>query len=311
MKRLTIFKLTLLAYIIFGQCLFAQNATIKVWKNGVPGAISDTSYKTEVVYIAKNTPRIYRVTDPSLDVYTAPPEKSNGTAVVICPGGGYIRLAADKEGHDVALWLNNQGISAFVLKYRLPSDKIMKDKSIGPLQDVQEAVRLVRRNAAKWHLKTNKIGVMGFSAGGHVASSAATHFNDTVYQSKDTTSARPDFSLLIYPVISMNSKITHKGSHDNLIGEHPSAELTKRFSNELQVTDQTPPAFLVHAFDDGTVPVENSINYALALKKNHVPCELHIYQQGGHGFGLAANSKGTESGWPDACLKWLKFNGFL
>jgi acetyl esterase/lipase len=169
---------------------------------------------------------------------------------------------------------------------------------------------MVRRHAAEWGINPRKIGIMGFSAGGHLASTVSTHYRENVYKPVDTTSARPDFSLLIYPVISMDSSITHWGSRENLLGKNPSPELLHRFSNQLQVDSQTPPAFLMHSMDDGTVPVENSIEYALALKKNKVPCELHIYERGGHGFGLGY-SKNTESTWPAACQKWLQANGFL
>lgn len=185
----------------------------------------------------------------------------------------------------------------------------MQDKSIGPLQDAQEAIRIARRNAKEWGLNPNKIGIMGFSAGGHLASTASTHFNDKVYEPKDTTSARPDFSILIYPVITMADN-THKGSRENLLGKTPSQDLVNSFSNELQVTKETPPAFLIHATDDNTVPAQNSINYFLALKKNGVPAELHIYEKGGHGFGLG-RSNGTESTWPEACKNWLKARGLL
>jgi acetyl esterase/lipase len=299
---MTFFLLVTLAY--------AQQKTIKVWPDQVPGAINDPDFKTNIFYVNKNTPRIYRVTDPTLDIYPAATEKATGTAIIICPGGGYRRLAADKEGHDVAQWLNSQGISAFVLKYRLPSDTIMTDKSVGPLQDAQEAIRIVRRNAAKWHIQPDKIGIMGFSAGGHVASTASTHFAEHVYQPMDSTSARPDFSILIYPVISMDTTIAHMGSRDRLLGKTPATELVARFSNELQVSHNTPPAFLIHATDDRTVPVENSIRYLLALKKFNVAGELHIFEKGGHGFGMAVNSDGTESNWTQLCLKWLKTKGF-
>jgi acetyl esterase/lipase len=228
---------------------------------------------------------------------------------VICPGGGYWGIAIDHEGKQTAEWLNSIGISAFVLKYRLPDDAIMKDKSIGPLQDVQEAIRVVRRNAKEWNIDPDKIGIMGYSAGGHLASTVSTHFEEKVYDSPDTTSARPDFSILIYPVISMDSSITHWGSRINLLGEKPSAEQVKRFSNELQVSDKTPPAFLVHSLDDNAVPVQNSIYYVLSLKKYNIPCELHLYEKGGHGYGLG-RSDDTESSWPEACKLWLKARGF-
>jgi acetyl esterase/lipase len=186
----------------------------------------------------------------------------------------------------------------------------MVDKSVGPLQDAQKAIRLVRQHAKEWGILSDKIGVMGFSAGGHLASTLSTHFNEKVYEPADAISARPDFSLLIYPVISMNEGTTHKGSRENLLGRTPSADRVKHFSNELQVNGKTPPAFLVHSIDDEDVPVQNSIGYALALEKHHVPCELHIYQSGGHGYGLG-RSENTESSWPEACRKWLVARGFL
>jgi acetyl esterase/lipase len=250
------------------------------------------------------------VTDPTLDCYFVPAEKSTGTAIVICPGGGYGRLAIDHEGSLVAAWLNELGIAAFVLTYRLPSDAIMANKSIGPLQDGQEAIRIVRRHAKEWNIDAHKIGIMGFSAGGHLAATVSTHFAENVYAPTDTTSARPDFSVLVYPVISMDSTITHRGSRDNLLGPAPSEETVRNFSAEKCVTKDTPLAFMVHAADDNTVPVENSIDYMLALKRNRVSCELHIYESGGHGFGLGGGV-GTKSTWPEAFKKWLQANSIL
>jgi acetyl esterase/lipase len=219
-------------------------------------------------------------------------------------------LSFINEGSSIAKWLNSLGITAFVLKYRLPDDNIMENKNIGPLQDGQQAIRIVRRRAKEFGINPQKIGIIGFSAGGHLASTVSTHFNEKVYETADTTSARPNFSLLIYPVISMDSTITHMGSRQSLLGNSPTRELVTHFSNELQVTGKTPPAFMVHSIDDGTVPVQNSIRYALAMKENKIPCELHIYQQGGHGYGLAPWG-GTHSAWPEACRKWLEVNGFL
>ena len=250
---------------------------------------------------------VNKVSVPTITTFFA--EKSNGTAVIICPGGGYGHLAINKEGYKVAQWLNTLGISAFVLKYRLPNDLIMKEKSIAPLQDVQEAVRIVRRNAEKWHIDPNKIGVMGFSAGGHLASTAATHYDDKVYEVADKISAHPDFSILIYPVISMQEGITHMGSRNNLLGEKASAESIDKYSNEKRVDANTPKTFLVHATDDKAVPVENSINYYLALKQNKVPAEMHIYENGGHGFGLGI--EGTNKYWPKDCENWLVANGYI
>lgn len=301
--------LTFICLIIVSGNFFGQSQVIDLWNGKVPGAIINTEYK-QIVDSADNWTKMRFVTNPTLDMYPAPKETATGTAVIICPGGGYWGLAIDHEGAQVAKWLNNFGITAFVLKYRLPNDALMFDKSVGPMQDGQEAIRSVRRNAKEWGIDSTKIGIMGFSAGGHLASTLSTHFNEKVYEVADSTSARPDFSLLIYPVISMEEGITHKGSQVNLLGDNPSSEQIKHFSNELQVNSVTPPAFLVHSIDDGTVPVQNSIGYALALEKYKVPCELHIYQSGGHGYGLGRTDN-TESSWPDACKKWLKARGFL
>ena len=290
--------------------LHGQEKTIRVWEHRIPGAIADTSYRTKTIYINGNHPRLMNVTDPTLDVYPVRGDHATGAAVIICPGGAYMRLAVDHEGSEVAVWLNDLGITAFVLKYRLPNDSIMVDKSIGPLQDAQEAMRIVRRRAKEWNLDPHKIGIMGFSAGGHLAATLSTHFGEKVYVPADSTSARPDFSILVYPVISMDSAITHRGSRENLLGRNPSAELVRQFSNERCVNGDTPPAFLLHALDDNTVPVQNSIDYTLALKRNNVLCELHLYEKGGHGFGLG-NELGTASAWPEACRKWLHARGIL
>ncbi len=286
----------------------SQTKTIKLWLNNAPG----TPINKGLAHKEFHDDRFwtYNVTEASIDVYLPVKEKNSGTAIIICPGGGYGFLAMGHEGKDVAQWLNDNGITGIVLKYRLPNDTIMENKSIGPLQDAQEAMRLTRRNAKVWNINPNKIGIMGFSAGGHLASTLSTQYNEKVYNS-DTTSAGPDFSILIYPVISMKTGITHGGSRTNLLGNSPSIELINKFSNETRVNASTPPAFLVHAMDDGLVPCENSIDYAMALRKNNIPVELHLYQQGGHGFGLALASKNTEHYWPDACIAWLKSNGFL
>jgi acetyl esterase/lipase len=297
----------ILAYGIFAYS-HCQTGTLKLWPQGVPNSISDDHYKEHTV---KSWGRDCwaNVTDPELLIYKAPEEKATGTAIIICPGGAYARISYTQEGNAVATWLNEKGITAIILKYRLPSDSIMNDKSIGPLQDAQRAIRIVRHNASQWNIDPTKIGIMGFSAGGHVASSLCTHYNDKVYEPIDTTSARPDFSVLVYPVISMIDPVTHMGSRINLLGTAPDTALIIKFSNELQVSPDTPPAFLVHSADDDAVPFNNSINYFKALRKNNVTCELHIYQSGGHGYGLAKNGD-TQSQWPEACLRWLKSNGF-
>ncbi len=290
--------------LMVSSSLNAQNMIIKLWPDGAPGAKIDSSYK-ETTIMDNSRPRISKVSEPEIWVYLPDKLIANGTAVVICPGGGYGRLAIDHEGWDVARWLNTLGIAGIVLKYRLPSEAIMVDKTIGPLQDAQEAIRFVRRKAVEWNINPNKIGIMGFSAGGHLAGTASTMYNEIIYKPLDTVSARPDFSILIYGVLSMKS-FTHPGSRQNLLGDNPSQELINKFSNELQVNKSTPPAFLVHASDDKAVPVENSIRYCQALVKNNIPCELHIYETGGHGFGTALERKSNESSWTEACYKWLK-----
>ena len=301
--------LVLAGVIMISASVFGQSKVIDIWNGKVPGSIPNPDYKQIVdsaVWI-----KIRFVSKPTIQVYPAPADKNTGTAVVVCPGGGYYGLSYVGEGTEIAKWLNGLGVSAIVLHYRLPDDAIMKNKSIAPLQDGQEAIRYVRRNAKEWGIDPHKIGIMGFSAGGHLASTVSTHFNEKVYSTIDSTSARPDFSLLIYPVISMDSTITHAGSRENLIGKHPAPEMVKHFSNELQVTAKTPPAFMIHSLDDGAVPVENSIEYASAMKKLKIPCELHIYEHGGHGYGLGKWNSGTESSWTKACEKWLQVRGFI
>jgi acetyl esterase/lipase len=293
---------------VFNNFVFSQVKELNVWTGNIPGSIENPSY-IAVTDSNDHWIKTRKVSNPTLDFYPVKPGMRNGTSVIICPGGGYWGLAIQHEGSQIAKWFNSFGVTAFVLKYRLPDDAIMKDKSIGPLQDAQEAIRQVRRHARECNINPNKIGIMGFSAGGHLASTLSTHFNEKVYNPMDTTSARPDFSILIYPVISMDSTITHSGSRLFLLGEHPSPDQVKRFSNDLQVTDQTPPAFLICSLDDNVVPVQNSINYALAMKKHNIPCELHIYEKGGHGYGLG-RSYDTESSWPEACKLWLKARGF-
>jgi acetyl esterase/lipase len=289
--------------------LSGQSKVINLWNGIIPGAIHNDKYK-QTVDSADNWVKMRFVTEPSLDMYPAPAEKASGTAVIICPGGAYWGIAVEHEGAQIAKWLNSLGITAFVLKYRLPDNTIMENKTIAPTQDGQRAIRLVRSHAKEWGIDPHKIGIMGFSAGGHLASTLSTHFNEKVYEPEDLTSARPDFSLLIYPVISMDSSITHWGSRINLLGDRPTLALVKHYSNELQVNSETAPTFIVHSFDDNAVPAQNSINYALALQKFNIPCELHLYQSGGHGYGLG-KSTNTESTWPEACRKWLVTRGFL
>lgn len=248
--------------------------------------------------------RISKVSEPQLLIFLPKKQAKPVTAVIICPGGGYGILASSHEGTDVAKVFNEWGIAAFVLKYRLPDDSFMLNKEIGPLQDAQRAIQLVRENAKKWGVNPSAIGIMGFSAGGHLASTAGTHFDQPVIENPKGTSLRPDFMVLLYPVISFTDSLTHMGSRNNLLGKTPSAEKIKLYSNELQVGPATPPAFLVHAKDDGAVKVGNSVGFYEALRKNGVPAEIHLYEKGGHGFGM--NNKTSDERWMDWLKQWME-----
>lgn len=295
-------KLFFFLLMVVSNSAIAQTVQeIPLYTGSIPGS-KQSSVKERIIF-ENGGVRISSVIAPTLTRFT--PKNPNGTAIIICPGGGYTRLAIDHEGVEVAKALNEYGITAFVLKYRLPNDSIMVDKTTGPLQDAQQAIRMVRKQAKTWGLNPAKIGIMGFSAGGHLASTAATHFNTLADASlKDTASVRPDFAILIYPVISFNDSFAHMGSKINLIGKNASQQLSNEFSNELQVTKNSPPAFLVHAGDDGTVPVENSIRYYQACIKNKVPAEMHLYPHGGHGFGM--HNKTTDDKWFDRLITWMK-----
>ncbi|GAB3527185.1 hypothetical protein GCM10027443_03330 [Pontibacter brevis] len=252
--------------------------------------------------------RFSKIRKPTLAVYLPPKEKATGTAVLICPGGGYAIVAAGHEGHDVARKFNEQGIAAFVLKYRLPDPKTSTRPDLAPVQDAQQALLLIREGAKEWNINPEKVGIMGFSAGGHLASTAGTHFQQAYIPNPSRTNLRPDFMMLLYPVISSNKTFAHQGSFDNLIGKEATADKQNEFSNEKRVTAQTPLTFLVHASDDKAVPVKNSIVFYEALLQHQVPAELHVYQNGGHGFGL--NNPTTTDAWFERGLNWLKSNKF-
>jgi acetyl esterase/lipase len=274
---------------------------IPLYDSIVPNSIKASVGERTI--LVNGTRRIYTVIKPTLTAFF--PKHPNGRSIIVCPGGGYVRLSIDNEGIFVAKELNKLGITVFVLKYRLPNDTIMNDKTIGPLQDAQQAIRLVRQHASEWKLNNKQIGIMGFSAGGHLAATALTHFNFIADKLiTDTTSVRPDFGILIYPVISFNDSIAHTGSRDRLIGKQPEKSVANFFSNELQVSKNTPPIFIVHAGDDPTVPVENSIRFYQACIKNKVSAEMHIYPSGGHGFGLKNTT--TLDNWMDRLANWLK-----
>lgn len=264
--------------LVFTDSRSMAQTAIPLYTGKIPYAIERADEETNVNQVVRNVSR------PTLAVFLAPAGTSNGASVIICPGGGYGALVIDREGYKVAEAFNKIGVSAFVLKYRLPSDKIMKDRSIGPLQDAQQAIKTIRERAVEWKIDPQKIGIMGFSAGGHLAATAGTHFDSTFINNPAGTSLRPDYMILVYPVISLLDKVGHKGSGINLLGSTPVATKVSYFSNELQVTKSTPPAFLTHAGDDTVVSVDNSIQFYQALNKNGVPADLHIYTKGEHGY---------------------------
>lgn len=274
------------ALLIMTTSLCAQKPIeLPLWPNGAPNSNELKGDEQEM-----DNGRVSNIKNPDITVYRA--ENPNGMAVIMCPGGGYARLAMNHEGHDMAPWFNTQGITYVVLKYRMPNGH----KEV-PFSDVEQAIRLVRQHAAEWNINPAKVGIMGASAGGHLASTLATH-----YTSKET---RPDFQILLYPVITMDANFTHAGSRENLITKNPSADLIAKYSNELQVNAQTPQAFIALSSDDKAVLPQNSINYYLALLKHNVPVTMHIYPTGGHGWGFRDNFTYKRQ-WTDELEKWLR-----
>lgn len=265
---------------------------VPLWPDKAPGAVGEEESDR-----------------PTVRIHQPPKDKSNGAAVVICPGGGYGIIAMDHEGSQVANWFNSQGVTALVLRYRLSP----KYRHPIPLSDAQRAIRYARANAEKLGISPNRIGVMGFSAGGHLASTAATHFDAGKKDATDPVdrlSCRPDFVILGYPVVSLTAEYAHKGSGRNLLGDNPDQKLLESLSNETQVTPETPPAFMFHTTEDTGVPPENSVAFYLALRKAKVPAELHVYQQGPHGVGLAPGDPALNS-WKERLFDWLRQNRFL
>ena len=247
--------------------------------------------------------RITEVAVPQLTVYRPQNKNSNGKAILICPGGGYKIIAIQHEGHQIARWYSERGYTAAVLKYRLPEEELLTESWEVPLMDAEEGMRFLRKHASKWGYAEDKIGVLGFSAGGHLASSVSVHHHPT---NGKVPSSKPNFSILVYPVISMDTTITHQGSRQNLLGEKLNTEWENYFSNEKQVNGDTPPAFLVHSWDDGGVPAENSIRYAKALHRYEIPVELHLFQKGGHGYGRGNYEQhGNAAAWLELSDRWI------
>ena len=285
---------------------FSQEVKFPLYSSAIPNSKSVAN--TEKSEVSGGILRVASVTVPELWYYPAPIETANGTCVIICPGGGYGMLAASHEGYDVAKKFNEFGVSAFVLKYRLPNDKAQIDKTIAPLQDAQQAFRRVRNRAKEFNINPKKLGIIGFSAGGHLAATAGTHFEKQVGDLADTSNVRPDFMILGYPVITMKD-FGHKGSANNLLGKTPSQEMLDLYSNELQITEKTPPTFLVHAADDKAVPVKNSLVFYENLVANNVPVEMHLYPKGGHGFGM--KNPTHPDLWMERVKNWMDSMGWL
>jgi acetyl esterase/lipase len=292
-KNCIVLMLTILSMTSFGQ-----DKVLKVWPGGAPNdnGMKEPEEKYDGV-------RVRNVSEAEMYVYLPEKEKNTGAAVVICPGGGYMIEAMDHEGYEMAEWLASKGVAGIVLKYRLPYGH----HEI-PSGDARRAIRLVRANAKEWGIDPGKIGIAGSSAGGHLASTAGTRFDEGIAGSADPMeriSCRPDFMLLLYPVITFNEEFGHMGSRQNLIGAGNDWKLVKEYSNELHVTPKTPPTFLILADDDSGVPPRNSVEFYLALKENKVPAEMHIFQQGGHGFGMTKKNLPVDQ-WPDLFYNWLK-----
>ncbi len=292
---------TIFTILILSFSGMAQDFKLKVWPNGAP----DSNGLTQPEEIFEGR-RVRNVSEAEIYVYLPKMGINTGAAVVICPGGGYGMEAMDHEGYDMAEWLVQQGVAGIVLKYRLPygHDQI-------PLEDAQRALRIVRQKAAEWGINPIKIGIAGSSAGGHLASTAGTKFDLGKSESTDPTekySCRPDFMLLLYPVITFSEEFGHMGSRVNLIGPGAKWELVEKYSNELHVTAQTPPTFLVLADDDNAVPPRNSIEFYMALKKFNIQAEMHIFRDGGHGFGMNKMNKPVDQ-WPNLFAQWMKSQG--
>jgi acetyl esterase/lipase len=297
MKR----NIIILASVIISLSAMAQDFKLKVWPNGAPDSNGMTL--PEETFEGK---RVRNVSEAEMYVYLPKIGVNTGAAMVICPGGGYMIEAMDHEGYEMAEWLATQGVAGIVLKYRLPYGH----HEI-PLEDVHRTMRIVRQKAAEWGINPSKIGIAGSSAGGHLASTAGTRFdlgNPEAADPIEKFSCRPDFMLLLYPVITFDEEYGHMGSRTNLIGANAKFDLVERYSNEKQVTAQTPPTFLVHADDDTGVPSRNSVEFYMALKKHKIPAEMHIFRQGGHGFGMNKKNLPVDQ-WPNLFAQWMKAQG--
>jgi len=295
------YKLIILSFLLYPFSVINAQKWHDLYDGQIPGAIP--SQNQEQVYNEGTDNAAYAgVTQPKVQVFLPKHPDSSGAAIIIFPGGGYGGLAYGTEGIAIARAYNEIGIIAFIVKYRLPDDCCMVDKSTGPLQDAQQAMYWVRQHADKYHINKNKIGIIGYSAGGHLASTLGTHYQPALIKHTESISLRPDFMIVVYPVISMYDSLTHAGSKINLLGQNPSEAMVKLFSNEQQVTAETPPTYITHTGDDGIVSVNNSIVFYQALQKHGVHAELHLYAKGDHGFTQRLPIKE----WRDPMVRWLK-----
>ncbi len=284
-----------------------MKTTMPLYATVIPNSIP--TLDEEQIQFGNAMTVISNITIPTLSIFRPQKVKANGTAIIICPGGGYVVVAAGNEGLDVAEKFNEIGVTVFVLKYRIPNVATMVNPEIGPLQDLQEAIRIVREGASEYNIDPDKIGIVGFSAGGHLAATAGTHFHKSVIDNPRNCNLRPDFLILIYPLISFTDALTNFAARQQLIGKNPSTQKITAYSNELHVTSETPPTFLVHATDDLSVKVQNSLSFYQALVENKVPAEMHIYQNGGHAFEL--NLPNEKELWMERCTNWMESNGLL
>lgn len=309
MQRIIFLLLVVIILSVSSCSSTIQNASdiskisLPLYQQSIPNGLKSDDLETVRQGRSDDNIFLERITHPSITGYFPAPNAKKRKAIIICPGGGYSGLSMVAEGSEVAKRLAKEGIVAFVLKYRMPLKQTMIEPAFGPLQDIQQAIKLVRNNSEKWSLDQNNIGVMGFSAGGHLAASAAVHYNDAVVLNLNQQNLRPDFQILIYPVISFSENITHKGSRRNLLGNNFTSDQMRYFSNELQTTSNSPPAFILHASDDAAVPVQNALVYHDALFENNVSSQLVILPTGGHGFGMK-----HKFDWFTSMIMWINTN---
>jgi acetyl esterase/lipase len=300
-------KFFLLLFLIISTMKIQAQTETNLYQGEIPNSKPAENLEKQVT--SDGILRISEISIPTYTVFQPAIKSAKKTAIIIFPGGGYTITASSHEGSDIAKSFNDVGITAILIKYRIPSDRTMQNREIGPLQDAEQAMLVVREHAAEWDIDPNKIGIIGFSAGGHLAASLGTHFEEALIPNPLKTSLRPDFMILGYPVISFQDSLTHMGSRNNLLGKNPSKEKKDQYSNELRVTANTPPSFLFHASDDGAVNVMNSVLFYQACFAHGVKAELHIYQNGGHGFGL--KSPITKDYWMVSCKEWLQHNNLI